>query len=366
MNLLAGVCYDPASAVSKATTSAIAMTALDTVNLRLAVKAPPSGKLFARLAGVLHGATTFPQIFLGVLRGATVMGRQAPMSGGGNLAATTLQNVEARFLITGLTPGQQHVLDAAYGVETVVASTALKYGGPNNTSANDAFGGFVFELYDPCPVYTPAEPGSPSEPTAPTLTVHDKLDAIDDFVDTEIADIRNRLPAALVGGRMDASVGAMASGVITAAAHAAGAIDAAALAADAGTELATAVWASGTRLLTAGTNIVLAKGTGVTGFNDLSAAQVNTECDTALADVGLTGVITGRIDAAVSSRLASAGYTAPDNATIAAIDGNVDDVKAKTDSLSFTVASKLDVNVLVVNGVTVGGAGTAGDPWGPA
>ena len=37
-------------------------------------------------------------------------------------------------------------------------------------------------------------------------------------------------------------------------------------------------------VLTAGTNIVLAKGTGVTGFNDLSAAQVNTEADTALAD----------------------------------------------------------------------------------
>lgn len=44
------------------------------------------------------------------------------------------------------------------------------------------------------------------------------------------------------------------------------------------------VWAVATRLLTAGTNIVLAKGTGVTGFNDLSAAQVNSEVDTALAD----------------------------------------------------------------------------------
>lgn len=34
------------------------------------------------------------------------------------------------------------------------------------------------------------------------------------------------------------------------------------------------VWASPTRLLTAGTNIALAKGTGVTGFNDLSASDV--------------------------------------------------------------------------------------------
>lgn len=43
------------------------------------------------------------------------------------------------------------------------------------------------------------------------------------------------------------------------------------------THSAADVWTSGTRTLTAGTNIVLAKGTGVTGFNDLSAAQVNTE-----------------------------------------------------------------------------------------
>ena len=75
--------------------------------------------------------------------------------------------------------------------------------------------------------------------------------------------------------------------------------------------IATAVWSATTRLLTAGTNIVLAKGTGVTGFNDLSAAQVNAEADTALADVGVTATVTGRIDAAVSTRLASASYTAP-------------------------------------------------------
>src|SRR3972149_1176746 len=43
-------------------------------------------------------------------------------------------------------------------------------------------------------------------------------------------------------------------------------------------------WGTAARVLTAGTNVALAKGTGVTGFNDLSAAQVNTEVDTALAD----------------------------------------------------------------------------------
>ncbi len=40
------------------------------------------------------------------------------------------------------------------------------------------------------------------------------------------------------------------------------------------TATATAVWSVATRILTAGTNIVLAKGTGVTGFNDISATDV--------------------------------------------------------------------------------------------
>lgn len=106
----------------------------------------------------------------------------------------------------------------------------------------------------------------------------------------------------------------IATDAIGAAQIAADAIDASALAADAATEIGTAVWATTTRLLTAGTNIVLAKGTGITGFNDLSAAQVNAEADTALADVGLTTTITGRIDAAISTRLASASYTTPPTA----------------------------------------------------
>ena len=55
----------------------------------------------------------------------------------------------------------------------------------------------------------------------------------------------------------------------------------------------------------------------VSSRSTLTAAQVNTEADTALADVGLTTAITGRIDQAISSRLAAADYTAPSAATIA-------------------------------------------------
>lgn len=47
------------------------------------------------------------------------------------------------------------------------------------------------------------------------------------------------------------------------------------------------IWANATRILTAGTNIVLAKGVGVTGFNDVSTAEVKTQADTALSDIGI-------------------------------------------------------------------------------
>jgi len=59
------------------------------------------------------------------------------------------------------------------------------------------------------------------------------------------------------------------------------------------------------------------------------ASAVRTELTTELA----------RIDAAISTRLATAGYTAPANADISAI-------KTKTDQLAFTVANQVDANAL--------------------
>lgn len=147
MSCLASALYDPAVAVSKSTTAALAMTALDTTNLRLTFAVPSYGRVLVRLAGTLHGATTFPQILLGVLEGAAVRGRVPPVLGGGNNAATTLNRVESVFTVGGLTPGQSLTWDAAYGVETGVASTGLKYGGPNDTTVNNAFGGFQFEVW---------------------------------------------------------------------------------------------------------------------------------------------------------------------------------------------------------------------------
>jgi hypothetical protein len=50
-------------------------------------------------------------------------------------------------------------------------------------------------------------------------------------------------------------------------------------------DIATAVWGAVTRILTAGTNIVLAKGTGVTGLNDLSGGDVRTAVGLASANL---------------------------------------------------------------------------------
>lgn len=72
----------------------------------------------------------------------------------------------------------------------------------------------------------------------------------------------------------------------------------------------------------------------------------------------VTGLTASNLDATISSRLAIADYTAPDNASITAI-------KAKTDSLTFTVPLNLDTNIQYVNDVQVNGVGTAGNPWGP-
>jgi hypothetical protein len=238
---------------------------------------------------------------------------------------------------------------------------------------------------------------------ATDLLLQVRANVLGDTLPANVTTWLGAVPNALQGGRVDSYLGAAAAGVIAAASFAANALD--------------AVWSSATRLLTAGTNIVLAKGVGVTGFNDLSAAAVNAEADTALADVGLTGTITGRIDAAISSRsshtaadvaagvtsdhgagsyvrntepasaatiasqvrtelttelarvdaaissrLAAGTYTAPDNASITAI-------KAKTDNLPSDPADASDIAIatnLLASGISAVKAKTDALPAAPA
>ena len=155
MGLLAGTSYDPSTAASISTAAAQAMTAIDTSNLRLTFTAP-AGPLYdgthvavrVRQRGVLTGATTQAQVLFGILDGSTVKARQAPFTGS-RVANTNKMAVQyCSYLVGGLTPGTSYTWDAALGVETAVASTNLRYGGPNNATTNDAFGAFVYEIYD--------------------------------------------------------------------------------------------------------------------------------------------------------------------------------------------------------------------------
>lgn len=144
-----------------------------------------------------------------------------------------------------------------------------------------------------------------------------KLDTIDNFLDTEIAaiqadtdDIQTRLPAALVSGRMDASVGAMAANVMTAAAAAA----------DLTTELQSG-------LATA------AALDAVDNFLDTEIAAIKAVTDL-LPDGG-----------ALTSLATQASVNTIDDF----LDTEIAAIKAKTDQLTFTVANQVDSNAITID-----------------
>lgn len=150
-NLLAGKLYDPGTAAGPALTPSVAMTAIDTTNLRLTFTCPASGMVLVRLRCVASGATSQPNFLLGVLDGSTVRMRQAPVGGNVNTGAqvaTDQQVFEAQAVIPGLTPSNSYTFDAAYGVEATVASMTMRYGGPNDTTATNAYGGFAYEIWE--------------------------------------------------------------------------------------------------------------------------------------------------------------------------------------------------------------------------
>jgi len=148
MGLLAAVTYDPASRTDKAGTALLAMTALDTTNLRVTFTAPASGNVLVRMRTLYRGSAS-PMYLLGVLDGSTVRGRLAPSANKAGATATQRHILEAEFLVTGLTPGNSYTWDAAYAVQVVVASSGqISYGGPDDASSDTATGAFCFEVWD--------------------------------------------------------------------------------------------------------------------------------------------------------------------------------------------------------------------------
>lgn len=160
--------------------------------------------------------------------------------------------------------------------------------------------------------------------------------------------------------------GSFASGAITASAIASNAIGADELAADAGTEIGTAVWATTTRTLSSGSNIVLAKGTGITGFNDLDASGIRTAVGLSSANLdSQLSTIDGVVDAvkAVTDNLPDAGALSSlaTASALSTVDGIVDDIKLVTDKLDDTLESDGGVYRFTANALeeapTSGGGG---------
>lgn len=108
--------------------------------------------------------------------------------------------------------------------------------------------------------------------------------------------------------------------------------------------------------------------TGVDDIWDEATAGHTTAGTTgkALTDAGSAGdpwstAVPGAYAAGTAGYLIGTYVDAP----ISTVDTVVDAIKAKTDSLTFTVAGKVDSNIKAVNNVTVTGTGAVGDEWGP-
>lgn len=388
MNLLAAKLYDPAAAVSKATSALLAMTAFDTVNLRLAITVPAHGMVRFRLRCVITGATTCPTILLGVLNGATVIGRVTPLYQNDTAnVATQAFLCDVEFTVTGLAPGAMNV-DAAYGVEVVVAATNIKYGGPNDTTGTNAWGGFVFEAWDPQPQSTTGQLQVDANGRTDvgrvlgTAQTAGDLKASLNTLQADTDDIQTRLPAALVGGRMDSSVGAMAANVITAASIAALAL------AGKGDWISVLVDTSGVTTLL--TRLTALRAIALDNLDaTVSSRSTYAGADTAGVTTLLARLSAARallldnLDAAISSRSTYAGAdTAGTTALLArltalraaALDlldvaissrstfagGAVASVTGSVDSVVQVVSADMKK----INGTTVHGDGSA-TPWGP-
>jgi hypothetical protein len=77
---------------------------------------------------------------------------------------------------------------------------------------------------------------------------------------------------------------------------------------------------------------------------------------------GTAGKIIGdNLNATVGSRATQTSVDTVDDF----LDTEIAAIKAKTDSLTFTVAGQVDANIQYVNDTAVTGNGSAGTPWGP-
>lgn len=92
---------------------------------------------------------------------------------------------------------------------------------------------------------------------------------------------------------------------------------------------------------------------GVITWNATALGSINAECDTAVSDADIaTETKQDIIDTNVDTLITN----------LAIVDGNVDNIKVKTDSLTFTITNVLDSNIQRINDVVITGDGS-GSPF---
>jgi hypothetical protein len=174
-----------------------------------------------------------------------------------------------------------------------------------------------------------------------------QLTAIDDFIDTEVAAIKAKTDQLTftVAGKVDSTIQ---------------------LASDFAQGAADKVWNTAARTLTSLAGVAA----DIRGAVGLAAANLDTQLAT----------IAGYIDTEIGTLVANVATI------LSAVDTEVAAIKAKTDNLPAAPAAVSDIptaaaistqiqtdatatplkaDVKKINSVTVGGAGTSGDPWGP-
>lgn len=125
-------------------------------------------------------------------------------------------------------------------------------------------------------------------------------------VETDTADIQSRIPAALVSGRIDASVGAMASGVLTATAIAADAITDAKVASD--VTIASVTGAVGSVTGNVGGNVTGSVGSVAAGGISASSFAANAIDAAALAASAVAEIADGVWNAATATYGSAGSY----------------------------------------------------------
>jgi hypothetical protein len=288
-----------------------------------------------------------------------------PVANATRIACKTADSVGAKAtLITLECIAQSNVVDDGITVGTVnLVNTLTTYTG-NTLQTGDSFaivksGGTGDNAAIKAKTDNlPAAPASTTNITAGTITTTTNMTnapTAGDFTAAMKTSLNAATPASVTGavGSVTGSVGSVTGAVGSVTARVTANSDQLAgqtVTAAAGVTFPNSV-ASPTNI-TAGTITTATNLTNAPTVGDFTAAM-KTSIGTAVAASAVASV-TGNVGGNVTGSVGSVtGLTASD----------VGAIKAKTDSLTFTVASKLDANVLVINGVTVIGSGTALDLW---